>query len=111
MIYISSDGITKYTDLPIPIEVGERLIFTYSDIQRIEMIVYKIVGDNVYISGDKIIMGLNVKLIGKNGYLRTIDTNQVLALSINTIRNLEERITVIEKIINDMNNTESTLNE
>lgn len=94
--YISSDGIIKLNMLPFTIEVGEKITISYQN-QQSDYIVYKIVKDNVYVTGNKQFMGVNLFIIGKNGIIRNIDVNQLLALSFNSIKALTSRIETLEQ--------------
>lgn len=96
--FISFDGIIKRNTLPFEIDVGERIIIE-SNLEKAEYLVYKMNGDNIHISGNKKFMGLNVSIVGKFGFIRTIDTNQILALSINSIKAINDKLFDIEKQI------------
>lgn len=95
-VFINNDGIVPKDTLPYDIEVGERIVAKSSG-RPCEFIVYKANETHVYISGEKQYMGFIVEVNGKNGFIRTIDTNQLLALSFSTIKDLQIRVSSIEE--------------
>lgn len=94
--YITNDGVIKISTLPFNVEVGEKISISFQN-QQSDYIVYKIINDNVHVSGDKRYMGMNVFIIGKYGIIRNIDTTQLLALSFNSIKALISRIEKLEE--------------
>lgn len=94
-VFINYDGIIPIANLPFDIQVGERIVALSSG-RPCEFIVYKTTETHVHVSGDRQYMGFNVEVTGKNGFIRTIDTNQLLALSFSTIHTLQNRVTQLE---------------
>lgn len=93
-IYITPEGTIPKNALPLVLEVGERLITSNSD-NRYEFIVMKITEDQIHVHGNH--NNLKMRVMGKQGYIRTIDTNQVLALCINSIKHLSSELDKVKK--------------
>lgn len=94
-IFLSHDGVIPVGTLPFEVQEGERIVAKSSG-RPCEFIVYKISDNSIYVSGDRQYMGFNVEVTGKNGFIRTIDTNQMLALSFATIKHLQLKVSNIE---------------
>jgi len=105
VVFLSRDGIISLDALPFTVEVGERLTAMSSG-RVCEFMVYKIDGVNIHVSGDKQFIGMNITVTGKNGFIRTIDTNQVLALCFSGLKdcmnNIEALTKKIEEIIGEV---------
>lgn len=106
-VFVNKDGHITKTVLPFDINIGEKIVIQIAPTQYIptaspsvflqpsqtaELIVYKIEGDIVYVSGKPIYMGNKINIVGKNGVVRTIDTNQLLAVCFNNTKKLKEDI-------------------
>jgi Chaperone of endosialidase len=100
-VFLSRDGIISLEALPFTVEVGERLTATSSG-RPCEFMVYKIDGSNIHVSGDKQFMGMNITVTGKFGFIRTIDTNQLLALCFSSLKDCMKNIEVLNKKIEEI---------
>lgn len=98
MIMRNGDIDRTLQNLPFDnIEVGEKLCAAYNGVTY-EFLVCKVSDSNinVYGSGPAETGGL-VQFYGKHGYIRTIDTNQLLALCFNNIKTLSEKVAALEQ--------------
>jgi hypothetical protein len=89
-VFVTKDGIIQKDTIPFEINVGER-IKADSLGKETEFIVYKVENDRVHVSGDRQCMGVKISILGKNGVIRTIDTNQILSLCVSTINDLVKK--------------------
>jgi hypothetical protein len=101
VVFLSRDGIVSSDALPFTVDVGERLTAMSSG-RACEFMVYKIDGTNVHVSGDKQFMGMNITVTGKFGFIRTIDTNQLLALCFSSLKDCMKNIEVLNKKIEEI---------
>ena len=101
VVFLSRDGIISLDALPFTVEVGERLTAMSSG-RVCEFMVYKIDGVNIHVSGDKQFIGMNITVTGKNGFIRTIDTNQVLALCFSGLKDCMNNIEALNKKIEEI---------
>jgi hypothetical protein len=100
-VFVTKDGIIVKDILPFEISVGER-IKVDSLGRESDFIVYKIMDNKIYVSGDSTCMGVKVSVMGKIGIILTIDTNQILALSVSTINDLCSRMQKLEARIEEL---------
>lgn len=100
-VFLSLDGIVPKNNIPFDVEVGEKVVAT-SFGRPCEFIVYKITDENVHLYGDKQYMGFKIDITGKNGFIRTIDTTQILGLCLNSIKHLNDKVDVLEKTLQEM---------
>ena len=108
-VFLNTDGRIVKSSLPFSIEVGERIV-AKSFSRQCEFIVYKQTEDIVFVSGEKQFMGFNIEVSGKNGYIRTIDPNQILALCLNNIKDLNKRVGNLESLFNSQHPAKDTEN-
>jgi len=92
-IYITPEGTIPKNALPLVLDVGERLITSNSG-NTYEFIVMKVTEEYVHVHG--VHKNLKMCVLGKQGYIRTIDTSQVLSLCINSIKHLSAELDVIK---------------
>lgn len=97
-VFINREGVVKKSVLPFDIDIGERIVVKANAIQY-EYSLYKIIDDDMYFAGDSKNLCSTVTLIGKYGILRTLDVNQLMALSFNSIKELTKRIEKLEGMV------------
>lgn len=95
-VFVTYDGIIIKKDLPFEVEVGERISALNTGTQC-ELMVYKMSESLVHVTGNKKDMGITLDITGKNGFIRTIDTGQLMALCFSSTRQLQERVSKLEE--------------
>ena len=95
--FISLQGRIARETLPFDVEVGETIVgINTANSLTYEYFVYNIDNSNVNVSGDNRAMGVMINITTKKGFVRSVDTTQLLALCFSSIKDLMQRVAVLE---------------
>jgi hypothetical protein len=95
--FISLQGRIARDALPFEVEVGETIVgINTANSVTYEYFAYNVDDSNVYVSGDSKAMGVMINVTSKKGFVRSVDTTQLLALCFSCIKDLTQRVSVLE---------------
>jgi hypothetical protein len=95
--FISLQGRIARDALPFEVEIGETIVgINTANSITYEYFAYNIDDSNVYVSGDSKAMGVMINVTSKKGFVRSVDTTQLLALCFSCIKDLTHRVSLLE---------------
>jgi len=96
-VFIGVQGLVSRSAMPFGVEVGETIVgMSTGNSVTYEYFVYNVDDSNVHVSGDRRGMGTMVNITSKKGFVRSIDTSQLLALCVGSIKDLTRRLSMLE---------------
>lgn len=104
-VFIGVQGLISRNALPFGVEIGETIVGTNTVNSLVyDYFVYNVDDSNVHVSGDRRGMGASVNITSKKGFVRSIDTSQLLALCVGSIKDLAHRVGLLESALAGQSN-------